>query len=859
MLFFQENEPRDVGNIVDSKKRQGINKQMERITKDFNVKVQTYSELNSMTWASIRRRDYTDHNNRDSDFWRGVRKTIEQTIQRAYPMLEQRFDFASAVSETLDLTGISSEGYSQPKPYETFIQSVERSPKTALDPTIDEGMWKALRDQAEARLESGDNERALAMFQQCLTMRIPYDDAVWEIKSSLAFAHMMLGHYARAERDLSELRQELGQCVKQNPGLDITSILLNHALALSRMGNYNRMKECLHEIVLPNSTYSQPRKMFREQQKRSDNVFEDIYTLEQQKYFKFAATVCRLRALAWAQQGPLDSKAIDTELDSADMWCDKLANSPSSFEPVRISNIVNRCRIFVLRGHYTTALSLLKPALVSSIIRIGETNPLTIETALLCSFLQIETGCAAEGRITCERCADVIEETLGNEHPFALEAEHILISASYREGAFLSALDDSISLHRRAESSAELGHKHPSTLKYKYQLGELYIENGFYSTAEGILAAVRDDVEQLWGSQHPEVLRARSQLALAQYHLGKVEIAEKAIFSTLRDQIQLYIPLDKDKIWLKNDDNTSVRRFINSNPPLLRRIGEAFKAKHLESAPHPDILQSLLTCGKILSRHPNADLDLALDIFHLVRDAGVAKLGQLHSLPLLASLKMGEISSSMAMGEMDGIRRQELYGQAMSSFDFIMRPDTVVLDPPKIEESTSGTTAIRLDTDHPIFLGTRQESSLASLLFSKSEPGKEYVLKCKDELDAILARQKSRPGQGHRQTVKTLLTLLTIALSFSEPLLEAAEIYEEILEPLANIEVERERYLECLLMRERVAEIIECRADVFGDKYQDLLSEIGRQVMEGEEMEDPSVRQAVRRVKERTSARRRST
>jgi hypothetical protein len=484
--------------------------------------------------------------------------------------------------------------------------------------------------------------------------------------------------------------------------------------------------------------------------------------------------------------------------------------------------------------------------LITAIAEVGETNLLTIEGALLCSFLQIETGYLRQGRMTCERCADVIEETLGNDHPLALEAEHILISASHQEGLLLNALDDAVSLCRRAESSTDLGYKHPAALRYRAQLGGLYIECGLYSSAESVLAIVQQD------TRHPEILRIRSQLALAQYHLGKLDISEKTIFTALYGQLFLYLRFNEDKLWPKNDTCKSIRQFLKDSP-LLHGVEQAFKAAHPESTTHPDILYSLLTCAKVLAREPRADLELAVRILRLVRDSGASKFGQVHSLPLLASLTMGEVLSKMAMKGSDDVTRQKLYNKAISSLDFVTQPKPV---PSRsaisfVEEPDPHDITFVLDSDHPLLLSARQEHVLLSLLFSEPEATMEHVLDGKNELNAILTAQRNRPGPNHRQTIKTLITVLSIELSFSEPSSDVIGIYKEIVEPLASDHTEQERFLECLLLRERVAGIVRSRPDLFGDEYRSLLGDIERQISEGEVVGDSSIRGAVERVKER--------
>ncbi|KAL7767320.1 hypothetical protein ACKLNR_001621 [Fusarium oxysporum f. sp. zingiberi] len=762
----------------------------------------TNPELNSMVWATSRQRGFVDDESPDNDLLSLLRGPFEVVLRRLYDALRIPFTLQFPRVGSTD----STTYFTQAKRYEDVLKA-SMPPKTSVFQTkpgnksglpkaeftsnipresSGKARWEDLRDQAESRLESGDNKHALAMFQECLRMDIPYNTAVWEIKSGLAFARMMLGQYVQAENDLHQLRDDLSGFDNQflKPSITNThgAILLNHALALFRTGNYNEMKRCLNEIILPNEHMPLLSKQPQ----------------EQLKHCKLSASVCRLRALVITHQGSLYSPKVREELNAADKWCENLDNlkteTPNEVntmdewcevlahiqpsEGIRISNILNKSRINVLRGYYRHALSVLEPALSDAIVKIGETNLLTIEVALLSSFLQVETGQVGRGRISCERCVEVIEEAFGNEHPLALEAEYILISAAQQEGMFILALDDSASLCRRAEASVDLGHNHPSALKYKTQLGALHIECGNYLTAKTVLTEVKENGLSLWGADHPEALRVRSQLALAQYHLGELESAESDIFSALYCQLETYLRYQSDKLWPKTDSNCGIRSFLRETP-LLQGIADAFAASGSGAAPHPDILYTLFTCGKILTRQPLSDIDLALRILGLVRDAGKKSLGRFHSLPLMACLSIGEVHSTTGMMKPDEIERQDLYRKAISCFTTVIGHEAALSGSTETagkekEKEDQPDQSVPLDSDHPIILHARQELLLTKLLASEFEKDTIRSLDYSDELKVILAAQQSRPGRSHRQTVKTLITALTLELCLERPSTETA-------------------------------------------------------------------------------------
>uniref|UniRef100_A0A0D2Y319 MalT-like TPR region domain-containing protein n=1 Tax=Fusarium oxysporum (strain Fo5176) TaxID=660025 RepID=A0A0D2Y319_FUSOF len=561
ILLFQDSEQSNAGHPINKHTRQQVSTRIKTINDLFDEMILKHinPELNSMVWATSRQRGFVDDESPDNDLLSLLRGPFEVVLRRLYDALRIPFTLQFLPVGSTD----STTYFTQAKRYEDVLKA-SMPPKTSVFQTkpgnksglqkaeftsnipresSGKARWEDLRDQAESRLESGDNKHALAMFQECLRMDIPYNTAVWEIKSGLAFARMMLGQYVQAENDLHQLRDDL-------------------------------------------------RFLY------SPRVREELNAADK-----------------WCEK--LDNLKTETpnEVNTVDEWCEVLAYIQPS-EGIRISNILNKSRINVLRGYYRHALSVLEPALSDAIVKIGETNLLTIEVALLSSFLQVETGQVGRGRISCERCVEVIEEAFGNEHPLALEAEYILISAAQQEGMFILALDDSASLCRRAEASVDLGHNHPSALKYKTQLGTLHIECGNYLTAKTVLTEVKENGLSLWGADHPEALRVRSQLALAQYHLGELESAESDIFSALYCQLQTYLRYQSDKLWPKHDSNCGIRSFLRE-APLLQGIADAFAASDSGAAPHPDILYTLFTCGKILTRQPLSDLDLALRILGL--------------------------------------------------------------------------------------------------------------------------------------------------------------------------------------------------------------------------------------------------
>ncbi|KAF5235241.1 hypothetical protein FAUST_7206 [Fusarium austroamericanum] len=898
MLFFEDTKEPDTPESISTN--------VEKVTAVFDRMIRHNPNLRFMTWKATRQQISAKE-----AFIEAFAKTLEEVIFVAYPELRP----AQCSSNSPPLEPINASKTSPPlAKLERYIEVLLKSPNQENSGISRKAKWEDLKDRAESYLERGENKLALAMFQACLKMDLPNYRDTLAIKSNMAFARMILGHYIKAENEFHQLRLEVGHNQDIKPTIDNIhgTILLNHALALSRLGKYREVESCLNEIILQPEWKPTP----------------DTPIKKQQKLYMLLSTFYRLQALAVAHREYI-SPAVDGMLRAADTCFEKIQDVRLS-EPVRISNVLNRCRIFALRGLHTEALSLLQPALINAITGIGQKHILTVETALLLSSLQIETGQFSQGRLACERCADVIEDTFGNEHPLALEAEHILISASHQKGMLLAALDDSLSLCHRAQSSVNLGQNHPSILRYMSQLGEIRIECGQYSSAETLLQEVYAIAiaKGLWEAPHPEISRVQSQLALAQFYAGKLAIAEKSICEALWHQYNTYI--SRTEAYLSSKKGRMI---------LTGLLADLFPQQDLEPHTHTEVLRSLLTAARILSSHPRQIIQ-ALETLKLARDAGRAKLGGFHPLPLMASLMMGEIYSTAAMTSSEETTREEYYGKAMSSFNFVMEQKDLPLptvndlikeadsqdsrDPPGSHEDSNSSSIFRDDpphpkgdskapacgfystetqsvpepkgedgqydqgsrhtrmriflTEHPIVLSTRQERILICILSSQFGTKVGNVLDFKDELDDILAAQKIQPGQSHRQTVKTLTTLLALELSFPEPTEDLSKVYAELLLPLGRKEirkqevlpfsvdktksasvtslsqshVEHERFLECLLLRERVAGILNRRPDILRDEYLELLRDIKRQLTGGETFGDPSMQVALEGVKNRT-------
>ncbi|RTE75705.1 hypothetical protein BHE90_009825 [Fusarium euwallaceae] len=722
----------------------------------------------------------------------------------------------------------------------------------------DEKQFRHLRAHAEACLSNSDLKHALVAFQRCLKMEIPWDSARWELIGSLALVRMGLGEYAKAEEELQKLLGKititgLDDKGKKAVGHIQREIAFSHALALSRLERHDEVLACLS--MIETSTGSGRLRIRTEEE------------------LILQGKISRLQALSRAYLGFQELQNLKYDLAEADHCCKALSDVPppdgerhgrdNMFKDrsMEIPTILNKSRVFMLQGGYGRALEILQPALRDAITKMGETDVLTLEVTLLSCHLQILTGQVRRGRQSCERCADVIADTLGPEHNLALEAEYLLIAADQAEGLLTLALDDSLDLCHRAESRADFGPKHPTTLKYRSQLGGLHLERGNYLEAESILeSAWTDSTDELSLKTHPNTLKIQSQLALARYHLGKLDMAERDIWTALRGQLRTYLRISDSNLWPEHDYDDE---FFEKKPFVLDDIEDIYSpwSKLDDPMPHPDILTSLLTLGKILSRKQKSNLDLVLKIFWLVHVSAKEQLGPSHELSLAASLALGEVFAGRARMESDDTQQQKYYLKAASYYNFVVCPESSIHGPDSLPDTWKEGYEVAEDSPimqelegyRPMVLHARQEYLVVSLLvFDHVGDDINYVQGCKKELEFIHTAQQSLLGWSHPHRLKTLLSLLALQVGLDEPAEEVLKTQQELMGRLRRDDVRGQRELECLLMEENVVGVLCSRFDL-QEGGRVIAKDIRVPVADRNAL-DPSLRDAVERIKDRTEA-----
>ncbi|RSL58078.1 hypothetical protein CEP53_006246 [Fusarium sp. AF-6] len=673
---------------------------------------------------------------------------------------------------------------------------------------------------------------------------------------SLAQVQMGLGDYVKAEEGLRKLLGEITSAGLDDKGKEIVldiqrETTYRHAVALSRLERHVEVLEALSMVDFDQS---------------SDQA-ETTLILQ--------AKVYRLRALSGAYLGFRPFSRFQTDLAEADHLCKRLSDvsTPDVEKPQRvdmfkyrrmeISNSLSESRVIMLQGDYRGALEVLQPALREAILKIGETDVLTLEATLLNCHLQILVGQTRLGRQSCERCLDVIVDVLGPEHNLALEAEYLLIAAAQAEGLLTLALDDSLALCHRVKSRTDFGAKHPSALRYRIQLGNLQLQHGNYLEAESTLESVLVDSAEAWSPKyHPNALRIHSQLALTQYHLGKLDMAEGNISTALRGQLQTYLRIEKGDLWQRDE---CAGKFLEKTPTLLHTVEGFYRpletgSKLGDAMPHPDVLVSLLTLGKVLSRKQQPNLNLVLEIFWLVFLSAEKQLGPSHELSLAASIAMGEVFSGKARMVSDDAQQQRKYSlKAASYYNFAVCPGSSIDSPDIFPHTWEGGHGVaesspimqQLENYHPTVLHARQEFLVVSILACGGVMDDiKYVQGCKKELEFILAAQQSRLGWNHPHRLRTLFSLLALQVGLDEPKDKVLKTLEELMGRLTRDDIRRQRFLESLLMEQKAAGVLHSRSDL--RKRCRAIAEDIMEVVSDHKAIDPSLGGALEMVKDRS-------
>ena len=145
-----------------------------------------------------------------------------------------------------------------------------------------------------------------------------------------------------------------------------------------------------------------------------------------------------------------------------------------------------------------------------------------------------------QAALSLSNAVNLLDETLGPDHPRTLPARGNLANA-YRSAG---RLDEAIDLHERTLADRErvLGADHPDTLTSRNDLAVAYEVAGRLDEAIDLFERTLADSERVLGADHPDTLTSRGGLAGAYWSAGRLDQAIDLLEKTLADRERVLGP-----------------------------------------------------------------------------------------------------------------------------------------------------------------------------------------------------------------------------------------------------------------------------------------------------------------------------
>jgi tetratricopeptide (TPR) repeat protein len=232
-------------------------------------------------------------------------------------------------------------------------------------------------------------------------------------------------------------------------------------------------------------------------------------------------------------------------------------------------------KLFMLEGQEGKALNILRPTLRSVERQFGIRHMLAFEAASL-NALVLARNFDKEAEIVCTTTINAMSRYLIREHPLTMEALSTLVSIFISQARLSEALDTMQALLKQAIK--KLGKSHPQTLRYRCQLGDIYIDIGNYLQAKEAYILVYQTATEKWKDQqldecaYPDVFRYLTKLAHANYYTGNLFMAQQQIKDALSKQARIFrekstnATKDINPIFEKNGFGLSTRPWVHNCP-----------------------------------------------------------------------------------------------------------------------------------------------------------------------------------------------------------------------------------------------------------------------------------------------------
>ncbi|KAK1462045.1 hypothetical protein CMEL01_14012 [Colletotrichum melonis] len=554
--------------------------------------------------------------------------------------------------------------------------------------------------------------------------------------------------------------------------------------------------------------------------------------------------------------------------------------NPKQAQANSILRKVAKAGLLAQRGDHVAAIGLYEHSLRDSIRIFGEIDSRTLETALQLSSLMIHTSRVAEGRVLAQDADLLIYDNFGGRNSLAIRATYVLISAIQAEGRQAQALNRSLELCCTIQDS-KVPTNSMLALQCSEQLGVLHIRRGNYKSAEEVLQEAYYRSLKLEGRDEESSVtwKLLSSLALAQVCRGKRQKARTNLGNALRCQLEAFLGKPKASLWQTEEQ---ARSYVAQLMFSRHFKGKASEVLHggpmtglgpiqlstVDSTSYQEVLYSLFTFAKIEASSRDSDDGLIADILYLVWAESSKSFGHFSEITLEAALSLRNLLAWTSQQRIIQVSstRPHIDPKRLSKYHEFFMEGTILKDtadkPDICQEPAEGslysvdrTQQSHLGSTHPIVLRNRHDAIKSSILSQGSGTVEPHHLEImKSDLEQILSVQEERLGGCHPDTLTTMATLLAVQVEFGDSPTRVIQTKNDLIRRHRNESVRAERSLQCLLLEERIANLLLDEMKQFGyfeaiNIYNNILEQVSSSISDLKE--DADCQAAIKELRSR--------
>ena len=272
-----------------------------------------------------------------------------------------------------------------------------------------------------------------------------------------------------------------------------------------------------------------------------------------------------------------------------------------------------------------------------------------------------------QAALSLSNAVNLLDETLGPDHPRTLPARGNLANA-YRSAG---RLDEAIDLHERTLADRErvLGADHPDTLTSRNDLAGAYWSAGRLDEAIDLYERTLADRERVLGADHPDTLTSRNDLAVAYEVAGRLDEAIDLFERNLADSERVLGPDHPDTLTSRGGlagAYWSAGRLDQAIDLLEKTLADR---ERVLGPDHPDTLTSR---GNLAGAYRSAGrLDQAIDLLEKTLAEALRVLGPDH--PYTLTSRGGLAGAYRSAGRLD--QAIDLFEKTLAEALRVLGPD----------------------------------------------------------------------------------------------------------------------------------------------------------------------------------------